>query len=234
MGGLGEERVLGILDWLFVQAGLAHHLWHRLLVVVLGHEAGRGRPLHADGCVDSLGCEVAGRSGRHNGGVGGSINAALSSALVTLETSLKLTKSSLHAMTCCENVSYNAGELMLNAKKKNIRYVRWATRFWILFFSLGSLTLVQSSSSLNSPLRGKADEGIVAFFAEAIVAGFVFHTSVVKDMAVVVVLWLSRSCWLIEIDREGTFGSYALELYWEPGCRWKRERINNGRCEQML
>jgi hypothetical protein len=56
-------------------------------------------------------------------------------------------------------------------------------RFWILFFSLGSLTFVQSFSSRSSPLRGSADKGIVVFLAAGTVFGLAFHTSVVNDIA---------------------------------------------------
>lgn len=48
----------------------------------------------------------------------------------------------------------------------NLRYVLCATRFCILFFSFGSLTLVQSSSILRSLGLGNDDEveGILELF----------------------------------------------------------------------
>ena len=48
---------------------------------------------------------------------------------------------------------------------KHVRYVRWATRFCILFFSLGSLTLVQSSSTLRS-IPGSLEDGMVRNLAK--------------------------------------------------------------------
>lgn len=75
----------------------------------------------------------------------------------------------------------------------DIRYVRCATRFWILFFSLGSLTFVQSSSARRSVFGGNAEEGMLVFDVDSfltgsevdIVAAVVgVQISVVKDMAV--------------------------------------------------